>query len=165
MAASRSILSPIPVAVVDDDDASDWLEDLRNTHPGRQFVSYTSLKDARRGLLNLDVPIGLIVDHNMKESENGIALVPEVRSRNPWGLALPIAYYTAFLPEETFRESDYDAYKSLGPMLHFNKNTTEISKVVEALDSQWKSVGPVFLNAMIRIQELKYDFESVRDAF
>lgn len=173
--ANRDLLrQPLPIAIVDDKETSTtaWLRDLQRVFPGRQFAAFNTLSAARRALVSVSYPFGLILDHNLDgdktvdAQEYGASLAPQVRSNNPWGLALPIAYYSAWCSPEDFCTKIAGDYASLGPTLFFDKNRTpDIVDVVHALDHQFRLTAPVFISAMILIQTRGYDFATLAGAF
>lgn len=170
----KAIAAALPIFIVDDmvDSTRAWIENLEIQHPGREFAAFNTLAAARRALVSLDFPFGLILDHNMDGEQErhgqifGASLAPQIRSNNPWGLALPIAYYSAWCTAGKFATEVAQQYASLGPTLFFDKNETpNIADVVAALDEQFRRTGPVFLSAMMSIQARGYDFEVLADMF
>jgi hypothetical protein len=158
---------PLPIVVVDDNrkNVERYVKTIIENEEfgGRHAVGFETLEQARRALLSATRPFGLILDHNMNGIQNepnqeyGSALARDLRVSHPWGLALPIAYYSALCKQSEWVEISQEQ-GFLSPSMLFDKNQHRLSQIVEAIDSQFALAAPLFLAAMRTIRETDFDF-------
>lgn len=141
----------IPLAIVDDDAV--WLqaqvETLSHIYPDRRIFAFTTLKDAKE-LVMFNEPFLLILDHDLGREGFGHSLAREIRTVNPFGLTIPICYYSAQLDAEKY-QSIGQQDGQLGPTYWVDKSEFSLKDVVDAMDRIFATVRGLWLTQAERL--------------
>ncbi len=162
---STELWLPLPIVLVDDDPGlgNDFFEIIGDEYPERELHFFESLDDARRNLFTVTNtrPFGLVLDHNLGDKEEtGEHLGAEVRARHPWGLAIPIVYYSAWMDIEKYADQRR-RLGTLAPTLYLDKNNsdTSIKLAVEKIDEDFKVSAPAFLQHVQSLRAHEFDLD------
>ncbi|MGY1601152.1 hypothetical protein [Geodermatophilus sp. SYSU D00815] len=94
----------LPVVVVDD--KHELLDAVRRRleYRGWEVTTYDDIDEAARRLVDRTDPYVLILDHDFDrpDGRTGMDLSKLLRAAHPWGVALPISYYSGRIGGEEF---------------------------------------------------------------
>ena len=153
---------PLPVVLVDDEQKlrEEFMELVGLEYPERELHVFESLDDARRNLFTVTNtrPFGLVLDHNLGGEEKGWELGTEVRNHHPWGLAIPIVYWSGYMGHEKFSEQVANL-GSLAPTCLMRKQNYNIIDAVNKIDEDFSIAAPAFLQHVQSLRAHEFDLD------
>ncbi len=163
---STELWLPLPIVLVDDESGQgeDFFDIVGGAYPERELHFFQSLDDARRNLFTVTNtrPFGLILDHNLNDpqGDEGWNLGVEVRDHHPWGMAIPIVYFSAFMDEAAYADQRF-RLGTLAPTLYMDKkqSDTSLKRAVEKIDKDFSIAAPAFLQHVQSLRAHEFDLD------